>query len=106
MQQTNTQESRKPACDTTQVYVGNVSRDMNYRALRDLLEEYGEIVRLTMKGHFAFAEFAEVEQAAEAIKGVNAKSKGRGHLFLEPSSTPSNKQKKPVKAPSTKQAAE
>ena len=86
--------------------MGNVPRDMNWKALREVLSEYGEIVRITMKGHYAFAEFAEIEQAAEAIKGVNGKNKGGRQMFLEPSSAPNNRQKKPVKTAETKQTGE
>ena len=86
--------------------MGNVWRDATAKALREVLSEYGEVVRVTMKGHYAFAEFAEVKQAAEAIKGVNGKNKGGRQMYLEPSSAPNNRQKKPVQTPDTKQTGE
>ena len=50
--------------------------------LEHMFSDYGDIVRITMKQGFAFVEFAEIEQAAEAIKYLNKRNKYK--MKLEP----------------------
>ena len=61
-----------------------------------MLEEFGDLVKLTFKGGYAFAEFAEAGEAADAIKELNARN-GRRGIYLEPGKAQPRKQdKKPV----------
>ena len=70
----------------TNVYIGNISREINYRAFREILEEFGELVKVSLKGTYGFAEFADPDNAAEAMKEINSRRKRGYGMFLEPSS--------------------
>ena len=44
---------------------------------------FGEIVKITLKNKFAFVEFAEIQQAAEAIKQLNSRNMN-SRMIIEP----------------------
>ena len=52
---------------TSQIYIGDLSRDMKSSELRYEFEEFGKIVDFNFKGAFAFCEYETRDQAEKAI---------------------------------------
>ena len=70
----------------TEVYVGNIA-EYTHRELREILQEFGKVERLSLKGNFGFAEFADPKSAAQAVRIKNLE----GGIFLKKSNASSKK---------------
>lgn len=70
----------------TRVYIGNLPADVVESELEDIFKRYGKYVSCDLKGgregapRFAFVEFDDPRDAAEAVRGENGQEFAGGRL--------------------------
>ena len=65
------QNSHNAPADGTQLFVGNLSYDTNWRELKDHFRQIGEVDRADVKRGFGTVRFTNAEDAQAAIESLN-----------------------------------
>jgi arginine/serine-rich splicing factor 4/5/6 len=65
------------------VYVGNLPDDVSERELEKVLKPYGRYDNIVLKGNYAFVEFEDERDAADAVKDLDGAREFGNRLRLE-----------------------
>ena len=63
------------------LYVGNLPLDLDDREFYDLLDRYGRVKLLSIRGKFAFVEYEQSDDATLALRKLDGRAH-QGHSLI------------------------